>query len=87
MSTSLSKLVADGAGHARLVFGAGGTPVAAEELAATGAGLVQVSEAAPDRAMCRACGMQQPPCLDTRECDIDPAVRGSLEPTRLSSSP
>jgi hypothetical protein len=49
MSTSLSKLVADGAGHPRLVFGAGGTPVAAEELAATGAGLVQVSEAAPDQ--------------------------------------
>jgi hypothetical protein len=27
------------------------------------------------RAIGRACGMQQPPCLDTRECAADPAIR------------
>lgn len=39
MSPALSKLVADGAAHARLAFGVDGTPVAAEELATTGATL------------------------------------------------
>lgn len=39
MSTALSKLVADGAAHARLAFGVDGTLVAAEELATTGATL------------------------------------------------
>ena len=76
MSTSLSKLVADGAGHARLVFGAGGTPVAAEELTATGAGPVQVSEAAPDRAI----GARLPPPrrCGTRPCDVGLSGRGRL---------
>jgi hypothetical protein len=27
-----------------------------------------------ERAIGGACGMQQPQCLDTRECDIEPAL-------------
>jgi hypothetical protein len=35
-------------------------------------------EASAYRAIRRACGMQQPPCLDTREYDADPALGGTF---------